>query len=64
MLVWTSIHRCEGGDCLTLLCPCKLHLEYCEQTWGTQHEKDEELSEWYRMLRWVAALPKLRVGTG
>lgn len=41
VLVWSSIRRCEGGDCLTLLCPCKFNLEYCNQTWGTQHKKNE-----------------------
>jgi len=35
----------EEGDCPSLLCPLRPHLEYCIQAWDPQYRKDVELLE-------------------
>ena len=52
----------EGGDHPPLLCPCKTHLKYCIQFWGSQLRNNVELLEWVqrratKMIRGLEHLP-------
>ena len=51
MHLYPGLHQKKGGqqyergDCLSLLCLMRSHMEYCIQDLGSQYKKDVELLE-------------------